>query len=175
MLEVSIYNFHVYLESWATHWNVSNSSNNSFVSFLLIFNRNSYFSVNSGFCTALLKKWQLNDQKEPPGRRSVKAVLKNFQIFTGKHLCRSLFLIKFIKKRLQHSCSPVNIAKFFREPILKNICERLLLNDGTSLRWIKSWKPPIIAQYYAQPQRIKRLIVLLFLKTPLIVLKRSSH
>ena len=37
-----------------------------------------------------------------------KVVLKNFAIFTGKHLCWSTFLIKlqacnFIKKRLQHS------------------------------------------------------------------------
>ena len=31
----------------------------------------------------------------------------------------------FIKKGLQHSCFPVNIAKFLRTPILKNICERL--------------------------------------------------
>ena len=34
----------------------------------------------------------------------------------------------FIKKRLQHICFPVNIAKFLRTPILKNICDRLLLN-----------------------------------------------
>ena len=43
----------------------------------------------------------------------------------------SLFLIKlqacnFIKKRLLHMCFPVNIAKFLRTPILKNIFERLL-------------------------------------------------
>ena len=46
-----------------------------------------------------------------------KAVLNNYALFTGKYLCRSLFLIKlpcsFIKKRLQHSCFPWNIAKFF--------------------------------------------------------------
>ena len=48
-------------------------------------------------------------------------VLKNLAIFTGKNLCWSLFLIKlqaqacsFIKKRLQHRCSPVNIAKILR-------------------------------------------------------------
>ena len=41
-------------------------------------------------------------------------VLKNFIIFTGKHLWCSLFLSHFIKKRLQHSCFPVNIAKFLR-------------------------------------------------------------
>ena len=32
-----------------------------------------------------------------------------------------------IKKRLQLWCFPLNIAKFLRTPILKNICERLLL------------------------------------------------
>ena len=35
-----------------------------------------------------------------------------------------------IKKRLQHRCFPVNIAKFLRTSILKNICEQLRL--GTS-------------------------------------------
>ena len=61
-----------------------------------------------------------------------KAVLKNFAIFTGKHLCRNLFLIKlrapcnFIKKRFQHRCFPVNIAKLLTISILKNNCEWLL-------------------------------------------------
>ena len=32
----------------------------------------------------------------------------------------------FIKKSLQHSRFPVNIAKFLRTPFLKNIRERLL-------------------------------------------------
>ena len=31
------------------------------------------------------------------------------------------------KKRLQHRCFPVNIAKFLRAPNLKYICKRLLL------------------------------------------------
>ena len=34
----------------------------------------------------------------------------------------------FITKRVQHSCFAVNIAKFLKESILKDICERLLLN-----------------------------------------------
>ena len=38
----------------------------------------------------------------------------------------------FIKKRLQQRCFPVNIAKFLRTPILKNICERLLLESSRS-------------------------------------------
>ena len=33
----------------------------------------------------------------------------------------------FITKKVQHRCFPVKFAKFLRIPILKNICERLLL------------------------------------------------
>ena len=40
-----------------------------------------------------------------------KAVLKNFGIFIGKHLCWSLF-ISFIKKRLQQRC--FTVTKFLR-------------------------------------------------------------
>ena len=53
-----------------------------------------------------------------------KAVIKNFGIFTGKHLKTC----NLIKKRLQHKCFSVNIAKFLKAPILKNIWERLLLH-----------------------------------------------
>ena len=38
-----------------------------------------------------------------------------------------LLTCNLIKKRLQHRCFPVNIAKFLKTPILKNICEGLLL------------------------------------------------
>ena len=61
-----------------------------------------------------------------------KAVLKKFAVFTGKHLCWNLFFNKnaslqgpnFIKKGLE---------KFLRTPILKNICERLLLRVSLEL------------------------------------------
>ena len=51
-----------------------------------------------------------------------KVVLKNFDKFTGKHLCRNLFFNKvaelrpatLVKKRLPHRCFPVNFAKFLR-------------------------------------------------------------
>ena len=33
----------------------------------------------------------------------------------------------FIKKRLQHRCFPVKFAKFIGAPVLKDICELLLL------------------------------------------------
>ena len=55
-------------------------------------------------------------------------VLKNFSMFAKKHLCSSLFLIKLgpwrpaflLKKRFQHRCFPVNIAKFLRTAFLWN-------------------------------------------------------
>ena len=70
-------------------------------------------------------------------RRTKKAVLKNFaNIHMKMAVVESLSdkvsglqACNFVKKRLQHRCLPVNIAKFLRIPILKNICEWLLLSD----------------------------------------------
>ena len=47
-----------------------------------------------------------------------KGVLKNFAKFKEKHLCYSIFLriASLFKKRLWHSCLPVNFAKFLRAP-----------------------------------------------------------
>ena len=50
-----------------------------------------------------------------------KGALKNFSKFTGKNLWWTFFFDKvagmgpanLLKKRLQHRCSPVNLAKFF--------------------------------------------------------------
>ena len=36
---------------------------------------------------------------------------KNLAIFTGKHLDWRFFLINFVKKRHQHRCFSVNVAK----------------------------------------------------------------
>ena len=55
-----------------------------------------------------------------------KGFLRNFAIFTGKHLCRSLFFNKLtglrpailLKKRLWHRCFPVNFGKFLRTSFL---------------------------------------------------------
>ena len=38
----------------------------------------------------------------------------------------SLFLIK-LQALLQHKCFSVKVPKFLRTPVLKNICQRLLL------------------------------------------------
>ena len=58
-----------------------------------------------------------------------KGVPKDFEKFTGKHLCQSLFFNKIaglrpamlLKKRLWLRCFPVNFAKFLRTPYLQNI------------------------------------------------------
>ena len=64
-----------------------------------------------------------------------KAFLKNLAIYREttvlESLCNKVIGPKacnVFKKTLQHSFFPVNITKFLRTPILKNICERLLLN-----------------------------------------------
>ena len=52
-------------------------------------------------------------------------VLRNFAKFTGNHMClRSATLLK---KRLWHSCFPVNFAKLLRITFLQNTSGRLLL------------------------------------------------
>ena len=53
-----------------------------------------------------------------------KDVLRNFEKFTRKHVCQSLFFNKVAglsaailsKKRLWHRCFPVNFAEFLRTP-----------------------------------------------------------
>ena len=65
-------------------------------------------------------------------KRATGGVIKNFVIFTEKHLCLSLFLIKlqacnFIEKGLQHWCFHLHGKKFLKTPNLKNIREWLLL------------------------------------------------
>ena len=74
----------------------------------------------------------MNNEKRPPEVFYKKAVLKNFLIFTGKHLCWSLFLIKLqVLRSAALSKKNFNtseyIVKFLKMPILKKICERLPL------------------------------------------------
>ena len=80
-----------------------------------------------------------------------KAVLRNFAKFTGKHLCQSLLSNKvaglrpatLLKKRLGHSCFPVNFAKFLRAPFLKEHPRWLLLIDTKisilDARWCRGY------------------------------------
>ena len=61
-------------------------------------------------------------QKQPLVVFYKKAVLWNFAIFIGKHLCWKPFLNKvpacnLFSKRLKHKCFSVNISKFLRTPM----------------------------------------------------------
>ena len=68
-----------------------------------------------------------------------RAVLKNFLNFHRKtpvleplsNKSAGLQACNLIEKRLQHRCFPVNIENFLRTPIMKNICEQLLLQSGS--------------------------------------------
>ena len=80
----------------------------------------------------LIKKFLefLQPQKQPPEVFHKKTFLKNFVIFTGKHLCWGLPFIKVadlqapvLKKSFQHRYFLVYIRKFIRTHILKNNCE----------------------------------------------------
>ena len=62
-------------------------------------------------------------------------ILRKFTKFTGKHLCQSLFFNKsgglrpatLFKRKLLHSCFPVNFAKYSRTPFLQSTSGQLLL------------------------------------------------
>ena len=76
----------------------------------------------------------IRHKKQPP-ELFYKIAPRHSAIFTGKHLCWSIFLIKFqaiglqiYLKRHQHTCFLVIIANFLRTLIFKNICRRLLLS-----------------------------------------------
>ena len=55
-----------------------------------------------------------------------KMFLKKFTKFRGKTPAMES-VVDFLWNRHQHRCFPVKFAKVLRTPILKNICERLLL------------------------------------------------
>ena len=48
-----------------------------------------------------------------------KCVLKFFKNYTRKHLCWSIFLIKFIKNRLRHRLFPLKFGKFLWKPFIE--------------------------------------------------------
>ena len=66
----------------------------------------------------------INVQKQPLEVFYKKKLFLKFCNICRKKPEFSLFLIKLF----QHRCFPVNIAKFLRTPILKNIFKQLLLN-----------------------------------------------
>ena len=57
-----------------------------------------------------------------------KTFIKNFAMFIGKHPCWSLFLIRFIKKETLTQVLSCKYGVTLKAPVLKNFCQRLLLN-----------------------------------------------
>ena len=93
-------------------------------------------------------KIYLQVQKQSPKVVFKKGALRNFEKFTGKHLCQSLFFNKvadlrsatLLKKSLWHRHFPMNFAKFLRRPFLQNTFGRLLLQ-------VSFWRAPIHAGF----------------------------
>ena len=82
-----------------------------------------------------------------------KGILKNSAIFTREYLRWRLFLITFIKNRLQYRCFPVNITKFFRKSIFYIKHFRWLF---LSKKDINFWfKPPCKSKSYFQKQHFR--------------------
>ena len=73
-------------------------------------------------------------------------LLKISQYSQEKHLCWNLILIKLqarspIKRRFQHRCFPVNIAKFLRIPNLEEICESMLEAVYATVKYLnETWQ-----------------------------------
>ena len=87
-------------------------------------------------CNNRAAKAQVQFKKQPPEEFCKKSALENLKSFTGKRLCWSLFLINLQVFRLATLLKrdsntgiylPVKFAKLLRTPILKNNCERLLM------------------------------------------------
>ena len=54
--------------------------------------------------------------------------LLNISQILLENTCVGLKACNLIKNRLHHRCFPVKFTKYLRKSILKNICERLLLD-----------------------------------------------
>ena len=112
-------------------------------------------------------------------------VLQNFAMFTGKHLCRSLFLMKlqtqtcnFIKKRLQRRYFPLKFVKFLSTSFLQNggvvprfvsgVLQPYLVINVTGLahfgKKLNYIFPPVVSQnYLLQSISVKLMYQFLYL------------
>ena len=108
-----------------------------------------------------------NLQKQPSELFCKKNIFLKIRKFHRKTtVLESLFnkvagLCSFIKKRLQHRCFPVKFTKPLRLPILKNICERLLLNlvnpfhfTDLFLYSLKKWQNHSAIERYRKRQQV---------------------
>ena len=93
-----------------------------------------YHHLKRSNCYVILLSLYMNSNSSHQ-RCSIKKLLLKILQYSQDNICvgvsfnrvAGLYGCNVVKKRLQHSCFLVNIAKFFRTPILNNIYERLLL------------------------------------------------
>ena len=81
----------------------------------------------------LIVSWNLIKTQQNFAQNSFSIKLRKISHKNRGEVLASGKACNFIKKRLQHRCFLVNIGKFLRTPILKNICERLLLLKHSQL------------------------------------------
>ena len=102
-------------------------------------------SAFSSFAATLLKRgtansvWKTSDRYSLSRNTNITRTIQVYHFFLGSINFQCIFSLVytvycqkqppevFIKKRLQHRCFPVKFTKFLGTPILKNICQRLLL------------------------------------------------
>ena len=93
--------------------------------------------------------------------------------YSQENTCVGVIKIKkfkatLLKRYSNRRCFFVNIAKFSRLPVLKNICEQLLLWDVSLIRSIWSnlaFAHPILVKFLFQNQNIKIISKMVNLKT----------
>ena len=103
----------------------SNLHDSPYVSCFFIFSNFLSFDSSSFFMFFIL-----SNKRSRHRLCSVKniLILRNFAKFTGNYLCQSLFFNKvaglrpaaLLKKKLWHSCFPVNFVKYLRTHFLEN-------------------------------------------------------
>ena len=89
-------------------------------------------AIDTLCATLCLAPVKLSKHRSSHRRCSVrKSVIRNFEKFTGKHLCQGLFFNKVpgSGQRLWRRCFPVNFAKLLRTPFLTEHLRWLLLNN----------------------------------------------
>ena len=87
--------------------------------------RGYYWNIKSFFLVLLRFMWLILDEFRSSHQRCSQKSCS--QKFCNIHWKTPVLASLFNKKRLQHRCFSINIAKFLRTPTLKNICEQLLL------------------------------------------------
>ena len=110
-------------------------------------------------------------QKQPPEGFCKKRCSQKFPKIHRKNLCQSLVFNKvagprpatLLKKRLWHSCFPVNFAKFLRTPFLQNTSGRLLLASENK-RSNDSRKASIHYTQYNEPLYVVQEIQIFIIK-----------